>query len=50
MDWAWAIAVILTIIAIVIQIISVVSASLVSASYFSDLNALALDNYSKRVI
>lgn len=40
MGWAWTIAVILTIIAIVIQIISVVSASLVSASYFSDLNAL----------
>jgi hypothetical protein len=39
MGWAWTIAVILTIMAIVIQIISVVSASLVSASYFSDLNA-----------
>ena len=38
--WAWTIAVILTIIAIVIEIVSVVSASLVSASYFSDLNAL----------
>jgi hypothetical protein len=40
MAWAWTITVILTIIAIVIQIISVVSASLVSASYFSDLDAL----------
>jgi hypothetical protein len=40
MGWAWTIEVILTLIAIVIQIISVVSASLVSASYISDLNAL----------
>jgi hypothetical protein len=40
MGWAWTTTVILTIISIVIQIISVVSASLVSASFFTDLNAL----------
>jgi hypothetical protein len=38
--WAWTITVILTIIAIVIQVISVISASVYSASFFSDMNAL----------
>jgi hypothetical protein len=38
--WAWTITVILTIIAIVIQIISVTSASVFSASFPSDMNGL----------
>jgi magnesium-transporting ATPase (P-type) len=38
--WAWTVTVILTIIAIVIQIISVISASMFNASIPSDTNAL----------
>jgi hypothetical protein len=38
--WAWTITVILTIIAIVIQIISVVSTSIFDASFSGDMNAL----------
>jgi hypothetical protein len=38
--WAWTVTIILTIIAIVIQIISVVSTSMLNASFASDINAL----------
>ena len=38
--WAWTVTVILTIIAIVIQIISVVSTSMLNASFPSDMNAI----------
>jgi hypothetical protein len=38
--WAWTVTVILTIIAIVIQIISVVSTSMLNASFASDMNVL----------
>ena len=38
--WAWTVTVILTIIAIVIQIISVVSTSMLNASFPSNMNAI----------
>ena len=38
--WVWTVTVILTIIAIVIQIISVVSTSMLNASFPSDMNAI----------
>jgi hypothetical protein len=39
-EWAWTVTVILTIIAIVIQIISVISTTMLNASFAGDMNAL----------
>jgi hypothetical protein len=38
--WAWTITVILTIIGIIIQVISVISVSMINASFTSDMNSL----------